>query len=145
MSENDPTRTPTPLKGVLIEPPREVEAVPPPVSNFVTVRGGADCAILDFYYVPPRRWAEIEAARLSGETTVIERHDDVGVARMQPVARVSLPFFAAAELVTSLVEMAASSARDMREDGPSLLARLAEATRSVQEDEASVNAPEEAK
>jgi len=130
MSKGNQSNKPPPMKGILIESPRDVEASAPPLANYVTVRGSADCAVIEFYYIPPRRWMEFHAARESGSDggpLAIERVGDVGIARVLPVARVSLPFVAAAELVTSLVELAAESADDLRNDGPALLARIANA------------------
>lgn len=137
MSSKHPTQAnkPPPMRGIIIEPPRDVEASAPPLANYVTVRGGADCAVLEFYYIPPRRWTEFHAAREAnsdGGMLGIERIGDVGVARVPPVARVSLPFLSAAELVTSLIELAAESMGDLRDDGPALLARVAAAAGLIQ-------------
>lgn len=134
-----PKQAPPKLKAVMLEPPREVDAVAPPLVNEIVVNGGVDCVMVDFYYLSRSRFLELAD---SGEVTERKLNDpEIGVHRMPPTARVSMPFVVAAELVTKLFEAAAEGMVDIRDLGPGFIDRIAVAMNGLQKPSGPAGAP----
>ncbi len=108
MGKGDPHRgqqQPAPIiERVIVAPPADVEATPPPVANLVTVTGNADMLTVEFFYVHPNRISRMGVSSKKESDAALEPFEAGYTLRSLPVARVALPISIAGQVIVRLMQ-----------------------------------------